>query len=72
MSQQSIEEAAKNLTPEQALKALRLLSFFRDGCDFSNSRNFKGGSCSEETGKGFDCSRCSIRKFFEELRIQIR
>lgn len=57
------------LTPEQQERAVRILQFVatNDGCSFLVARGFRGGTCAEENGKGFDCPSCAARALLKEV-----
>ena len=69
--QDKVKEAAAKLTPEQAVRALNLLSFLDDGCNFLMSwKNDGPGRCRDRTGKDFDCANCMARDLLKELGLK--
>lgn len=51
------------LTKDEQKEAVRLICYLVDGCSFVSSRAFKGGSCAQENGRGFDCPSCAAKTF---------
>lgn len=55
------------LNPKQEQRAINVLCFAADGCAFAMSRAWKGGSCKEDNGRGFNCTACEAREILTEL-----
>lgn len=63
--------AVAKMTPAQSEKALQILRDLADSdCSFGMSRNWVHKKCGDDTGKGFDCSKCMARGLLHELGIQ--
>lgn len=68
---QSFKDAVAKMTPEQAERVLRTLRDLADNdCSFGMSRNWVHKKCGDDTGKGFDCSKCVARDLLHALGIQ--
>jgi hypothetical protein len=61
----------RNLTRGETEKAIDLLVSLVDGsgCSFSGSREFQGGTCAQENGRGLDCFFCSTRAFLRSVGV---
>jgi hypothetical protein len=67
----SFKDAVASMNPEQAESALRILRDLADNdCSFGMSRNWVHKKCGDDTGKGFDCSKCRARDLLHALGIQ--
>ena len=69
-AQTEVIEAAKKVTHEQVVGMINLLHYMADGCSFINSREFKGGTCAQENGRGYDCPSCAAGKVLKELGLK--
>ena len=60
------------MTPEQEKRAIRVLHEAADGCAFFQSRDFQGGRCKDENGRGFNCTACEARELLVELGEKVQ
>jgi hypothetical protein len=58
---------SRPLTDDEQYQAVALLRFLDDGCSFASSRAFKGGTCAQENGRGFDCASCAARALLAKI-----
>jgi len=60
-----------DVTVEQGKEAVKLLVAMTDwgegSCSFASSRNWNGGTCAQETGRGFDCPMCKALDFLKKI-----
>jgi hypothetical protein len=61
----------RDFTREEMEKAIGCLLFLvvGSGCSFFQSRKFAGGTCAQENGRGFDCSKCAARAFLRSVGV---
>jgi hypothetical protein len=57
-------------TPAEQTKVLQILREVADGCGFASSRKFAGGTCAQESGKGFACTACEARDLLTRFGLE--
>ena len=55
------------MTPAQERRVINVLAMVADGCNFASSRAFKGGTCAQENGRGYNCTACEARELYRDL-----
>ena len=67
MAKRTSEYEGIILTPEQTVKALRIVYSFAEGCSFAGDRRWEYEECGKDQHRGYSCSDCQAEELIHEL-----